>query len=115
MAKTYFGRYFSQFHPSPLNVGRSVENKLTLRSGRRVVAEGNIDGMVETIKKLQEVRNTDSVWKDIETPWKVLESVLSQAPLIRWVDPLDGDEEYIDPFATLSVYDGKKKLISVWK
>ena len=85
-----------------------MNNTLTLRSGRNIVAEGDVNGIVEIVKKLQTIRNTNAYWIDIATPWRVIENVLSASALIR------NTQEYIDPFARLSVYRGNKKLISVW-
>jgi hypothetical protein len=43
----------------------------------------------------------------------VIEKVLSDSALDRSCAPKDHNG--IDPFASLSVFDGSKKLISVWK
>jgi hypothetical protein len=89
-------------------------DNLILKSGRHPVAStSNVGEMVRTIKALKVVRNDNSVWVDIETPWRVIEEVLSASLLNRSCAPKEHNG--IDPFASLSVFEGKKKLISVWK
>tara|TARA_R110000824_G_scaffold396883_1_gene598973 strand:+ start:933 stop:1205 length:273 start_codon:yes stop_codon:yes gene_type:complete len=90
-----------------------MSNKLNLRSGRHIVAEGDVDEILKVISALKEVRNDDANWIDIETPWRVIEEVLAASALSR--DCAPKDHNGIDPFARLSVFDGSKKLISVWK
>jgi hypothetical protein len=86
---------------------------LNLKSGRHRVAEGSIEEMVNVVKALRVVRNEDANWSSLELPWKVIEKVLSDSALDRSCAPKDHNG--IDPFASLSVFDGSKKLISVWK
>ena len=88
-------------------------SNLTLKSGRHSVAEGSVDDMVEIVKALKVVRNDDANWGDIKKPWRVIEEVLAASGLDRSGAPKDHDG--IDPFATLSVFEGEKKIISVWK
>ena len=88
-------------------------SNLTLKSGRHSVAEGSVDDMVEIVKALKVVRNDDANWGDIKKPWRVIEEVLAASGLNRSCAPKEHDG--IDPFASLSVYEGKKKIISVWK
>ena len=86
---------------------------LDLRSGRHIVARGDVDAIVDIVKELKVVRNDDDNWVDIERPWGVLEDVLSNSGLDR--SCAHPDHNGIDPFSRLSVYEGKKKVISVWK
>ena len=85
---------------------------LYLRSGRHNVAEGDVETMVDAIRALKVVRNDDANWGDIATPWRVLEEVLAASELDR--SCAHPDHNGIDPFARLSVYDGKKKVSAVW-
>jgi len=78
-----------------------------------MVAMGDVDEMVRVVKALKVVRNDDANWGDIATPWRVIEEVLAASGLDRSGAPKEHDG--IDPFATLSVFEGKKKIISVWK
>jgi|TARA_B100000809_G_C15045492_1_gene497080 hypothetical protein len=85
---------------------------VSLKSGRHRVAEGSIEEMVNVVKALRVVRNDDANWSSLELPWRVIENVLSASALDRGCD---SKANGIDPFASLSVYDGNKKVISVWK
>ena len=76
------------------------------------MAEGSIEEMVKVVKALRVVRNDDANWSSLELPWRVIEKVLSASALNR---ECDSKAHGIDPFASLSVYEGKKKVISVWK
>ena len=86
---------------------------LDLRSGRHIVARGDVDTMVDIVRALKVGRNDDANWGDIKKPWRVIEEVLAASGLDRSGAPKD--HAGIDPFATLSVFEGKKKIISVWK
>ena len=89
----------------------SVKN-LYLRSGRHNVAEGDVEAMVDAIRALKVVRNDDANWDCLERPWRVLEEVLEASALDR--SCAHPDHNGIDPFARLSVYDGKRKVSVVW-
>jgi hypothetical protein len=69
--------------------------------------------MVNIIRALKVVRNDNSNWGDIETPWRVIEDVLAASDLDRSCAPKEHNG--IDPFARLSVFEGNKKIASVWK
>ena len=77
------------------------------------MAEGSVSEMVKVVEALRVVRNDDANWSSLELPWRVIEKVLSASALDRSCAPKDHNG--IDPFASLSVYEGKKKVISVWK
>jgi len=95
-------------------------NTLFLRSGtHRVAMTIDIDEMVRVVKELKTMRNDDTVWtghsdvkEDITTPWKECERILGKSTLNRTCAKKGWDE--IDPFATLSVFEGTKKIHSVW-
>ena len=89
----------------------AVKN-LYLRSGRHNVAEGDVEAMVDVIRALKVVRNDDANWDCLERPWRVLEEVLEASALDR--SCAHPDHNGIDPFARLSVYDGKRKVSVVW-
>ena len=89
----------------------AVKN-LYLRSGRHNVAEGDVEAMVDAIRALKVVRNDDANWDCLERPWRVLEEVLEASALDR--SCAHPDHNGIDPFARLSVYDGKRKVSVVW-
>ena len=76
------------------------------------MAEGSVSEMVKVVEALRVVRNDDANWSSLELPWRVIEKVLSASALNR---ECDLKAHGIDPFASLSVYEGKKKVISVWK
>jgi hypothetical protein len=87
---------------------------LILKSGRHRVAEGSIEEMVDVVKALRVMRNDDAKWKvSLRHCWDICEEVLSASALDRECAPKEHNG--IDPFASLSVYEGKKKVISVWK
>ena len=90
----------------------AVKN-LYLRSGRHPVAMGDVEAMVDAIRALKVVRNDDANWDCLERPWRVLEEVLEASALDR--SCAHPDHNGIDPFARLSVYDGKRKVSVVWK
>ena len=90
----------------------SVKN-LYLRSGRHNVAEGDVEAMVDAIRALKVARNDDANWDCLERPWRVLEEVLANSDLDR--SCAHPDHDGIDPFARLSVYDGKRKVSVIWK
>ena len=97
---------------NPVNeIGMSMSS-LNLRSGRHIVAMGDVDEMVRVVTALKVVRNDDTNWGDITTPWRVIEEVLAASALDRSCAPKEHDG--IDPFARLSVYAGSKKVASVW-
>ncbi len=76
------------------------------------MAEGSVSEMVKVVEALRVVRNDDANWSSLELPWRVIEKVLSASALNR---ECDSKAHGIDPFASLSVFRGNKKLISVWK
>ncbi len=86
---------------------------LDLRSGRHIVARGDVDAMVDIVRALKVVRNDDAHWSNIATPWGAMEDVLAASGLDR--SCAHPDHNGIDPFSRLSVYEGKKKVASVWK
>ena len=92
-------------------------NTLFLRSGtHRVAMTLDTKEMVRTVKELMTMRNDDSKWGDIKTPWRECERILSKSTLNRSCakkDKIFGWDE-IDPFARLSVFEGTKKIHSVW-
>ena len=90
-----------------------IMNTLFLRSGtHRVAMTIDTDEMVRTVKELMAMRNDDSKWEDIKTPWRECERILGKSTLNRTCAHKDHDG--IDPFATLSVFEGTKKIHSVW-
>jgi len=68
--------------------------------------------MVRVVKELMVMRNDDSKWEDIKTPWRECERILGKSTLNRTCAHKDYDG--IDPFATLSVFEGRKKIHAVW-
>ena len=101
---------FSLTNPNK-GIQMAVKN-LYLRSGRHNVAEGDVEAMVDAIRALKVVRNDDANWDCLERPWRVLEEVLEASALDR--SCAHPDHNGIDPFARLSVYDGKRKVSVVW-
>ena len=88
-------------------------NTLFLRSGtHRVAMTLDTKEMVRVVKELKTMRNDDSKWEDIKTPWRECERILGKSSLNRTCAHKDHDG--IDPFATLSVFEGRKKIHSVW-
>ena len=99
-------------------------NTLFLKSGtKRIAMTLDTKEMVRVVKELMVMRNDDSVWtghsdpkEDIMTPWRECERILSKSTLNRSCakkDKIFGWDE-IDPFARLSVFEGTKKIHSVW-
>ena len=97
-----------------------IMNTLFLKSGtKRIAMTLDIDEMVRVVKELKTMRNDDTVWaghsdvkEDIKTPWRECERILGKSTLNRTYAHKDHDG--IDPFATLSVFEGTKKIHSVW-
>ena len=88
-------------------------NTLFLKSGtKRIAMTLDTKEMVRTVKELMAMRNDDSKWGDIKTQWKESERILSKSTLNRSCAVKGWDE--IDPFARLSVFEGTKKIHSVW-
>ena len=88
-------------------------NTLFLRSGtHRVAMTLDTKEMVRVVKELMTMRNDDSFWRDIKTPWRECERILGKSTLNRTCASVDHNG--IDPFATLSVFEGTKKIHSVW-
>ena len=88
-------------------------NTLFLRSGtHRVAMTLDSKEMVRVVKELMVMRNDDSKWEDIKTPWRECERILGKSTLNRTCAHKDYDG--IDPFATLSVFEGRKKIHAVW-
>jgi hypothetical protein len=101
-----------------------IMNTLFLKSGtKRIAMTLDTKEMVRVVKELMVMRNDDSVWtghsdpkEDIMTPWRECERILSKSTLNRTCakkDKIFGWDE-IDPFARLSVFEGTKKIHSVW-
>ena len=91
-----------------------MEKNLYLRSGRHNVASGDVEGIVDAIRALKVVRNDDAAWNVSRRHcWDVCEEVLEASALDRSCAP--AAHNGIDPFARLSVYDGKKRVSVVWK
>ena len=88
-------------------------NTLFLKSGiKRIAMTLDTKEMVRTVKELMTMRNDDSFWGDIETPWRECERILGNSTLNR--SCATKGWERIDPFGTLSVFEGTKKIHSVW-
>ena len=88
-------------------------NTLFLRSGTHKVAMTlDTKELARTVKELMAMRNDDSKWGDIKTPWNECERILGNSTLNRSCAVKGWDE--IDPFARLSVFEGTKKIHSVW-
>ena len=95
-------------------------NTLFLKSGtKRIAMTLDTKEMVRVVKELMVMRNDDSVWtghsdpkEDIMTPWRECERILSKSTLNR--SCATKGWERIDPFETLSVFEGTKKIHSVW-
>ena len=91
-----------------------LPKNLYLRSGRHNVAEGDVEAMVDAIRALKVVRNNDAEWNvSLRHCWDICEEVLASSDLDR--SCAHPDHNGIDPFARLSVYDGKRKVSVVWK
>ena len=90
-----------------------IINTLFLRSGtHRVAMTLDVKELARTVKELVAMRNDNSFWNDIETPWRECERILSNSTLNR--SCAHKAHNGIDPFATLSVFEGTKKIHSVW-
>ena len=90
-----------------------IMNTLFLKSGtKRIAMTLDTKELARTVKELIAMRNDDSKWGDIKTPWKECERILSKSTLNRSCAVKGWDE--IDPFARLSVFEGTKKIHSVW-
>ena len=90
-----------------------LENTLFLKSGtHRVAMTLDTKELARTVKELIAMRNDDSKWGDIKTPWKECERILSKSTLNR--SCATKDHNGIDPFARLSVFEGTKKVHKIW-
>ena len=88
-------------------------NTLFLRSGtHRVAMTLDVKELARVVRELKGMRNDDRFWNDIETPWRECERILSNSELNR--SCADKDHNGIDPFARLSIFEGRKKIHSVW-
>ena len=88
-------------------------NTLFLRSGtHRVAMTLDVKKLAETVKELKVMRNDNSKWEDISTPWNECERILGNSTLNR--SCATKGWERIDPFGTLSVFEGTQKIHAVW-
>jgi len=88
-------------------------NTLFLKSGtHRVGMTLDVKEMAMVVKSLRSVRNDDSKWNEIKTAWSAMEEVVASSSLNRSCAKVGFDA--VDPFATLSVFEGTKKVHKIW-